>query len=79
MKLVVVCFAIAGAIGFGVCQGVTSGTPNTEPPSPKNNIIQSAAASCEWFIACELDWDLICRVCVLTAVAFQQSCSTCIS
>ncbi|ORY74742.1 Frag1/DRAM/Sfk1 family-domain-containing protein [Leucosporidium creatinivorum] len=51
MKLIIITIAIAGAIGFGVCYGLSAGAANDAPPSPRDNIIQSVAASLEWFIA----------------------------
>lgn len=54
MKLTIVVTAIAGAIAFGSCYGASSGVSNDVAPTGKDDVIQSVAASLEWFIACEL-------------------------
>ncbi|SCV69554.1 BQ2448_2574 [Microbotryum intermedium] len=51
IKLVIVSVAVAGAIGFGVTYGICSGASNGVAPRTRCNVIQSTAASLEWFIA----------------------------
>ncbi|SCZ97074.1 BZ3500_MvSof-1268-A1-R1_Chr4-2g06974 [Microbotryum saponariae] len=51
IKLVIVSVAVAGAIGFGVTYGICAGANNDVAPTSRCNVVQSAAASLEWFIA----------------------------
>lgn len=52
-KLVIVVVALSGAIAFGATYAVCAGASNDAPPDARCNVIQSVAASLEWFIACE--------------------------
>lgn len=51
LKLTIVVLALSGAIAFGATYGVCAGASNDVAPSARCNVIQSTAASLEWFIA----------------------------
>lgn len=55
IKLCIVVVALSGAIAFGATYGACASEPSDAPPSGRCNIIQSAAASLEWFIAALFD------------------------
>lgn len=59
LKLCIVVIAIAGAIAFAATYAVCAGVPNDAPPDARCNVIQSTAASLEWFIAFLFDLFII--------------------